>query len=98
MPKCSIKGCESKTNVKVPKNDHQFELWKKALKRTRVSKRENLRVCEDHFDESDFERDLQSELQNVVKIKRIKLTAIPRVNLGEIVDAGCVSSNIDLIF
>ena len=81
MPQCSLKGCKSTFGVKVAKTQQQFENWKSILNNKKVTKKNNLRICELHFKQSDFELDYRSELLNEPVPKKLKSNPVPCIGL-----------------
>ena len=64
-----------------PKDNEIKSKWINACKRTDSFTVHIARVCSVHFDESDYIRDLKSELLNLPKKHVLKPNAVPHLNL-----------------
>lgn len=100
---CAVNGCGNHSrHIKskgfslhtFPRDSKLREKWVKACKRSNRFSPNKARVCSDHFDEQDYERDLMSELLNLVPKKRLKPNVIPHINLPSKISDG---SNIRII-
>lgn len=71
-----------------PKNNETKQKWINACKRADSFSVDNARVCSIHFADSDYERDLKSELLNLPPKRKLKPDAVPTLHLP--------SSSVDL--
>lgn len=55
MPRCVITGCNNNGNHSFPKDLELRKLWEKATKITNFAATKNLRICSQHFKETDFQ-------------------------------------------
>ncbi|XP_046981915.1 zinc finger protein 271-like isoform X1 [Schistocerca americana] len=87
---CAIAGCTNhsrqvnKLGIKFhifPKKSETKQKWINACKRADKFSVENARVCSIHFTDSDYERDLKSELLNIPSKCKLKTDAVPTLNL-----------------
>lgn len=87
MPHCIVRGCKNRKSdstvsfhrLPLPSDKWKRKAWLDACGRKTVG--DFQRVCSDHFDASDFERDLKAELLNLKPKKRIKADAVPNINV-----------------
>lgn len=66
-----------------PKNASIRAIWVQRCKREGKWNPDSCSVCSTHFKESDYQRDLKSELLNIPIKKRLKADAVPSVNLPQ---------------
>ncbi|XP_049795243.1 zinc finger protein 3 homolog isoform X1 [Schistocerca nitens] len=87
---CAIAGCTNHSRqvnqlgIKFhifPKKSETKQKWINACKRADSFSVENARVCSIHFIDSDYERDLKSELLNIPSKRKLKTDAVPTLNL-----------------
>ncbi|KAF6216507.1 hypothetical protein GE061_000849 [Apolygus lucorum] len=88
---CPIFGCSNHQRnqeehgiqlLRFPKEKVLQDKWILLCKRADTLSVSNARVCSKHFDESDYERDLKSELLNITpKRKKLKPDAVPHLFL-----------------
>lgn len=87
---CAIGGCtnhgrhQKELGIlfhRFPKNAEIRLRWINACKRSDQFNSDIARVCSAHFDESDYIRDLQNELLSLPLRRKLKLDAIPHLNL-----------------
>ncbi|PSN37136.1 hypothetical protein C0J52_20172 [Blattella germanica] len=92
MPNCAVEICGNNnrntkgTNIiyhQFPKAVDVCSAWVHACKRQDKINLTHARVCSDHFCESDYVRDLKSELLKTETKRRLKETAVPSVNLSK---------------
>lgn len=91
---CAVKGCKNSGRVVIkdpdvtyhciPKATDMRRKWLKACNRKECGV--FTRICSDHFDASDYERDLKAELLNLKPKKVLKPDAIPCRNIPGRVD------------
>lgn len=87
---CAIAGCTHHTRHqkelgftfhRFPKNKELRLKWIHACKRADSFSVNEARVCSEHFDDSDYLRDLKSELLNLPAKRVLKPDAVPHLNL-----------------
>ena len=75
MPLCSFRGCKNK-QPHHPRTPQQLQLWLNSLNIHTNAK--DFRLCAEHFEESDFERDLKAELLGLNRKRKLKKDAVPK--------------------
>ena len=81
---CSVAICPSPKDATYhtfPKDRELQKLWIIACKREGTINVRHARICSQHFNENDYERDLQHELLNLPQRKRLKANAVPTIML-----------------
>ena len=64
---CAVATCPNPKGLtyhRFPKDENLSKLWKNLCKRRDQINVKNARICELHFEEKDYERDLRNELLN----------------------------------
>lgn len=99
--RCAVFGCatnnQSKTYKKeiffqFPKDLNMCKAWKYACGRSDDFCTNTARMCELHFDKSDYEKNFQYDGSGYTVCCRLKSYAIPTLNLSKL--SGSVSHNI----
>lgn len=90
MPGCAVVGCKShNSNTKgtgvilhiFPRNSNIQNVWVTKCRRKDKINISNARICSLHFIDSDYVRDLQSELLGTQRKRVLKQDAVPSINL-----------------
>jgi hypothetical protein len=84
MPHCAVAVCKSPSGVsyhRFPKDPKLRKVWVSACRRQDYFNEDKARVCENHFQSTDFERDLRNELLHLPTRKILKKGAFPTINL-----------------
>ena len=91
MASCAIATCrndqrnssrvEGKSFHRFPKDKKVMKIWTSKCSRLDNVNVTTARICSDHFSESDFERDMMSELMGLNRPRKLKIDAVPSLNL-----------------
>lgn len=82
---CAIAVCKNPNNVSYysfPKEPSLRKIWVKACKRDDPFNPNQARLCQQHFDEKYFERDLLNELLKKPQKMKLKPDAVPTLRLS----------------
>ena len=83
---CAISNCLSPNGIKYfsfPKDNETQRVWVKQWKSSKSINVKNARVCESHFSEESFIRDLRGELLGLPIQRKLISSAIPTLNLPD---------------
>ena len=81
--KCIVPFCNSPSNIKyfdLPKNQLRKQQWLDIIKPV-VKLNQRNKICEQHFSDSSYEKDYKSELLGLKPNKKLKVDAVPSLNL-----------------
>lgn len=67
-----------------PSDDERRKQWIHRCRRAGSWNPSSCHVCSEHFSEEDYDRDLQHELLGLPPRKKLKTTAVPHLNLGNL--------------